>query len=52
MTTKRDLFDKELQIRASLFKAPGHPARLAVLRYLAKIKTCIFGDISDKPPKL
>ncbi len=49
-TTKRNLFDKELQIRASLFKALGHPARLAVLRYLAEIKTCFFGDISDELP--
>ena len=48
--TKVKLFDKELQDRALLFKALGHPARLAILRYLAEIKTCIFGDISDELP--
>jgi ArsR family transcriptional regulator, arsenate/arsenite/antimonite-responsive transcriptional repressor len=49
-TTKVNLFDKELQVRASLFKALGHPARLAILKYLADIKTCICGDISDEIP--
>jgi ArsR family transcriptional regulator, arsenate/arsenite/antimonite-responsive transcriptional repressor len=49
-TTKVNLFDKELQTRASLFKALGHPARLAILKYLADIKICICGDISDEIP--
>jgi ArsR family transcriptional regulator, arsenate/arsenite/antimonite-responsive transcriptional repressor len=48
--TKIELFEKELQVRASLFKALGHPARLAILKYLADIKTCICGDISDELP--
>lgn len=48
--TKVKLFDKELQDRALLFKALGHPARLSILRYLAEIKICIFGDISDELP--
>ena len=47
---KIELFEKELQVRASLFKALGHPARLAILKYLADIKTCICGDISDELP--
>ncbi len=47
---KLELFEKELQIRASLFKALGHPARLAILKYLAEIKTCISGDISEELP--
>ena len=47
---KGELFDKELQVRASMFKALGHPARLAILKYLAEIKTCICGDISDELP--
>ena len=49
-TNKGDLFDKNLQERASLFKALAHPARLAILKYLAEIKTCICGDISDELP--
>lgn len=47
---KGDLFEKELQVRASMFKALGHPARLAILKYLAATKTCISGDISDELP--
>jgi ArsR family transcriptional regulator, arsenate/arsenite/antimonite-responsive transcriptional repressor len=49
-TNKGDLFEEELQVKASLFKALGHPARLAILKYLADIKTCISGDISDELP--
>ncbi len=49
-TNKVELFDKELQESAALFKALGHPARLAILRYLAEIKICICGDISDELP--
>ena len=47
---KIELFEKELQVRASLFKALGHPARLAILKYLAEVKTCICGDISEELP--
>ena len=48
--TKVALFGKDLQTSAALFKALGHPARLAILKYLAEIKTCISGDISDELP--
>ena len=48
--TKVSLFDKELQDKATLFKALGHPARLAILKYLAEIRTCICGDISEELP--
>jgi len=47
---KIELFDSELQVCAELFKALGHPARLAILRYLAGSKTCITGDIADELP--
>ena len=47
---KKELFDKELQQLAALFKALGHPARLAVMNHLAETKVCITGDISDKLP--
>ena len=49
-TSKHDLFDIELQRSAALFKALAHPARLAILKYLADIKSCITGDISDEIP--
>ena len=48
--TKIELFSKELQTMSSIFKALGHPARLAILQYLAETKTCISGDISDQLP--
>ncbi len=49
-TNKGDLFEKDLQEMASLFKALAHPARLAILKYLSEIKSCICGDISGELP--
>ena len=48
--TKNELFDQDLQDIASIAKVMSHPARLAILRYLAKCKTCISGDISNEIP--
>jgi DNA-binding transcriptional ArsR family regulator len=47
---KREVFDPELQDLARFAKAISHPARLAILKYLAETKTCISGDISDSLP--
>jgi len=47
---KPEVFDNELQELASFAKVISHPARLAILKYLAETKTCISGDISDKLP--
>jgi ArsR family transcriptional regulator, arsenate/arsenite/antimonite-responsive transcriptional repressor len=47
---KTELFDKELQHRANLFKALSHPARLQILQFLAQTRTCLTGDISDNFP--
>jgi ArsR family transcriptional regulator, arsenate/arsenite/antimonite-responsive transcriptional repressor len=49
-TAKTDLFDSKLNSSAVLFKALAHPARLAILQYLAETKVCITGDISDELP--
>ena len=49
-TTKTDLFSPELQHKARLFKALAHPARLAILQYLAEIKCCITGNIAEEIP--
>ncbi len=43
-------FDEALTQRARLYKALAHPARLAILQYLADIQTCITGDIADELP--
>ncbi|MHB8136554.1 MAG: ArsR/SmtB family transcription factor [Anaerolineaceae bacterium] len=50
VVSKTELFDEALQIRASLFKALAHPARLQILQFLAESKTCISGDISEELP--
>jgi DNA-binding transcriptional ArsR family regulator len=47
---KNELFSTELQTCSTLFKALGHPARLAILEYLAETKTCITGDLADEIP--
>lgn len=48
--SKTELFEPEIQESAELFKALAHPARIAILKYLAETKTCITGDISDELP--
>ena len=47
---KTQAFDKKLQRLAEFSKVISHPARLAILQYLAETKTCISGDISDYIP--
>ncbi len=47
---KHDNFDTDLQELARFAKVISHPARLAILKYLAETRTCISGDISDKLP--
>lgn len=39
--------DRELAMYA---KALGHPARIAIVKYLSSIKCCFFGDIHDELP--
>jgi ArsR family transcriptional regulator, arsenate/arsenite/antimonite-responsive transcriptional repressor len=48
--TKSELFSPDLQNCSTLFKALAHPARLAILKYLAETKTCITGDLADELP--
>lgn len=48
--TKLELFHPELQRTAAFFKALSHPARLAILDYLAETGVCISGDISSELP--
>jgi DNA-binding transcriptional ArsR family regulator len=47
---KTEAFDKQLQDLSRFAKAISHPARAAILQYLAAAKTCISGDISDHIP--
>ena len=51
MTTQKETsFEETLIQQARLFKALAHPARLAILQYLAEIQTCITGDIAEELP--
>ncbi len=50
VVSKTGLFDKGLQDKANLFKALAHPARLQIIQFLAKQKSCISGDISEELP--
>jgi DNA-binding transcriptional ArsR family regulator len=47
---KAENFDGRLQELAQFAKVISHPARLAILEFLAKTKTCISGDISEYLP--
>ena len=35
---------------AKLARALGHPARIAILEYLAKVNACVCGDIVEELP--
>jgi DNA-binding transcriptional ArsR family regulator len=48
--SKQELFSAELRGCAELYKALAHPARLAIMKYLAEAKTCITGDIAEELP--
>jgi ArsR family transcriptional regulator, arsenate/arsenite/antimonite-responsive transcriptional repressor len=50
VASKTELFEEALVEQANIYKALAHPARLAILKYLAETKTCISGDISDELP--
>lgn len=47
---KKEIFDNDLQELAQFAKVISHPARLAILKYLAETKTCISGDITTYIP--
>lgn len=48
--TKTEEFTKAQNELASLTKALGHPARIAILQFLMKRKSCVCGDIVDQLP--
>ena len=47
---KNEAFDKHLQTLAGFTKVLSHPARIAILEYLAKQNRCISGDITGEIP--
>ena len=48
--TKIDAYSSETLHKAAIFKALGHPARIAILEYISKQTTCICGEIVAKLP--
>ena len=48
--TKTDHFTFKQNEIATLTKAMGHPARIAIMEYLLKVDTCICGDIVKELP--
>jgi DNA-binding transcriptional ArsR family regulator len=48
--SKTDHFSEKQNAIATLAKALGHPARVAIIEYLIKVNTCICSDIVDELP--
>ena len=48
--TKTDHFTDKQNDMATLAKALGHPARVAILDYLLRVDACICGDIVEELP--
>ncbi|MBK6620518.1 MAG: winged helix-turn-helix transcriptional regulator [Saprospirales bacterium] len=46
--TKAELFSERQNELASLAKALGHPARIAILEYLVRANQCINGDLVEE----
>lgn len=49
-TTKTEHYTKEQNDLAIIFKALGHPARIAIVDYLIKVNACICSDIVNELP--
>ena len=48
--SKTEEFTKSQNELAALAKALGHPARIAILQFLAEQKSCVCGDIVNELP--
>ena len=48
--TKTEHFTDRQNEFATIAKALGHPARVAIIEYLLKVDTCICGDIVNELP--
>ncbi len=48
--TKTENFTAKQNELASIAKALGHPARIAILQHLLRVNACICGDIVDEVP--
>lgn len=48
--TKTEHFTEQQNRIASIAKALGHPARIAIIEYLMRVNECICGDIVNELP--
>ncbi|MFY0483055.1 ArsR/SmtB family transcription factor [Flavobacterium sp. PLA-1-15] len=48
--TKTEHFTEQQNLIATIAKALGHPARIAIIEYLMKVNECICGDIVNELP--
>lgn len=48
--TKTEFFTERQNLLATLAKALGHPARIAILDFLLSVDSCICGDIVNELP--
>jgi DNA-binding transcriptional ArsR family regulator len=48
--SKKEVFSAEFQELAAFTKVLSHPAKLAVLDFLAQQDQCVSGDITDEIP--
>lgn len=48
--SKTEGFTKTQNELAAIAKAMGHPARIAILQFLAERKACVCGDIVEELP--
>ncbi len=46
--TKSEIFSQSQNDIAQIAKVLGHPARIAILEHIAKVKTCICGDLVNE----
>jgi DNA-binding transcriptional ArsR family regulator len=49
-TTKTEHYTEAQLEMATMLKAMGHPARIAIVEHLLKVDACICGDIVDELP--
>ncbi len=47
-TTKTNQFTVDQNRKSELFKALGHPARIAILEFIIKQDSCVCGDIVEE----
>jgi DNA-binding transcriptional ArsR family regulator len=48
--TKNEIFHDQINEEAAIFKALGHPARLAIVKTLLTYKTCVGNYLTNEIP--